>query len=57
MKKYNPYLEMTYKNDKLIMTPKTFKMWLQTYKMCDERQMSNIIKIVNYFTRNEKDCD
>jgi hypothetical protein len=57
MKKYNPYLEMTYKNGKLIMTPETFKMWLQTYKLCNERQMSNIIKRVDYFTRDKKNCD
>ena len=57
MKKYNPYLEMTYKNGKLIMTPETFKMWLQTYKLCDERQMSNIIERVDYFTRDKKNCD
>ena len=57
MKKYNPYLEMTYKNGKLIMTPETFKMWLQTYKLCNERQMSNIIERVDYFTRDKKNCD
>ena len=58
MKRYrfNPYLEMNYdvKHDELVMSPKVFKMWLETFKQCSDEQNENLYKVLDYFTRKEK---
>lgn len=58
MRKYrfNPYLKMEYdrKHNELIMSPETFKMWVETFKQCSDRQNAQFYMVFDYFTRKEK---
>ena len=53
--RYNPYLRMNYdtKHNEIIMTPQVFKMWLETFKMCSDKQNEEFYKILDYFTRDK----
>lgn len=54
MIKENSYLKMKYNTEtnELIMSPKTFKMWIETIKQVSPRQENQIYKVLNHFTRN-----
>ncbi len=55
MIKENPYLRMKYNTEtnELIMTPETFKMWLETIKQVSPRRENQIYRVLNHFTREE----